>query len=88
MFTFMFTTSWLMPWYAGFMMILVALSGSYLWTGAGAAVTFAMAWYGRGINGWGNSVFPILMLIAATALVLGLVLRGRESMPACQPGFR
>lgn len=88
MFTFMFTTSWLMPWYAGFMMILVALSGSYLWTGTGVAVTFAMAWYGRGINGWGNNVFPILMLIAAFALIVGLVLRGRKPMPTCEPGFR
>lgn len=77
MFTFMFTTTWLMPWYAGFMMILVALSGSYLWTGAGAAVTFAMAWYGQGINGWPNVVFPILMLLIAIALVMGLALRGR-----------
>lgn len=77
MFTGMFTTTWLMPWYAGFMMILVALSGSYLWTGAGAAVTFAMALYGQGINGWPNVVFPIMMLVIAIALVTGLALRGR-----------
>ena len=79
MFTFMFTTTWLMPWYAGFMMILVAISGSYLWTGAGAAVTFAMAWYGQGINGWPNVVFPILMLLIAIALITGLTLRGRRA---------
>lgn len=84
MFTFMFTTTWLMPWYAGFMMILVALSGSYLWTGAGAAVTLAMALYGQGINGWPNVVFPILMLLIAAALVTGLFLSGRGAAPGAE----
>jgi hypothetical protein len=41
-FAFMFTTTRLIP-YAGFVVILVALSGSYIWTGAGIAVSLAMA---------------------------------------------
>jgi len=74
MFCFTFTTTWLMPWYAGFLVVLVALSGSYRFTAAAAGVTLVMSLYGRGINGWTNSVFPLLMLAICVVLAAETVL--------------
>lgn len=84
-FTFTLTTSWLMPWYAGFQLVLLALSGSYRWTAAAVAVTLVMSLYGRGINGWTNSIFPVLLILVVVAQVAGALFGLRQRAPAESP---
>lgn len=83
LFTFMMCTTWLMPWYAGMVGVVMMLSGSDLMLGAGVGTTFVMSLYGRGINGWPAGLYPLLLL-AMTVLVLALAL-GRR-LPAFLPG--
>ena len=76
---FLFSTSWLMAWYGGFVMVLVALSGSRLLTWAGVASTFVLSFYGRHVAPIDFRVIPVALL--AIALVL-LFLRKRGSPQA------
>lgn len=84
-FTFTLTTTWLMPWYAGFQLVLLALTGSYRWTVAGVGLTLIMSLYGHGINGWTNSIFPVLMVLVVLALVAGSLLGSRQRTVAESP---
>ncbi len=70
---FLFTTSWLMAWYGGFVMVLVALSGSRLLIWAGVVSTFVLSFYGRHVTPIDVRVFPVALL--AIALVLLYCLR-------------
>jgi alpha-1,6-mannosyltransferase len=76
LFAFMMCTTWLMPWYAGLVAVVMILSGSYLMAGAGVGLTFVMSLYGSGINSWPPSLFPLLLLVIAAGVVV-LALRKR-----------
>lgn len=76
MFAFLMTTTWLMPWYAGFLVILAALSGSYLWTGGAVAVTAVMCYFGPDINRLPQSLFPVLLLLIAAFMIVAIIRKG------------
>jgi alpha-1,6-mannosyltransferase len=83
LFAFMMCTTWLMPWYAGLVGVVMMLSGSYLMVGAGVGLTFVMSLYGRGINGWPDNLFPVMLLLM-TVGVLALALR--KWVPSLEKG--
>ncbi len=84
LFAFTMTTGWLMPWYAGAVIMLVALSGSYRFTAAAAGMTLVLSLYGRGINHWTNSVFPLLLLAVAVSFLLLMALAGARASSSPQ----
>jgi hypothetical protein len=69
---FLFTTSWLMAWYGGFVMVLVALSGSRLLIWAGVASTFVLSFYGRHVTPIDSRVIPVALLAIAMVLLFCL----------------
>ncbi|MHB8896725.1 MAG: polyprenol phosphomannose-dependent alpha 1,6 mannosyltransferase MptB [Candidatus Geothermincolia bacterium] len=90
LYAFMMTTTWLMPWYAGFAVVILALSGSYLMTCAGIGLTFVMSFMGRGLNEWPSATFPVLLLVltvGVVAIALGrrLPFFSRGSMAGAEP---
>jgi hypothetical protein len=66
---FLFTTSWLMAWYGGFVVVLVALSGSLLMIWAGVASTFVLSFYGRHMMPVDIRVTPVSLLVIALLLL-------------------
>jgi alpha-1,6-mannosyltransferase len=77
---FVLSASWLMPWYAGFVVMLVALSGSYQLTGAAVAVTFVMLWFLPGRWQLPNSALSLALVVIAAALAVALYRRAGHRM--------
>lgn len=70
MFAFVVCTTWLMPWYVGFVAALMIVSGSQAMAAGGIGLTLVMSLYGAGLNQWPVQVFPALIALLALALVL------------------
>jgi alpha-1,6-mannosyltransferase len=77
---FLFTTSWLMAWYGGFVMILTVVSGSYLLASTGIAATVVFAFYGKGLNPLPFKFFTAMLLLVAICLLLFMALRKRRTV--------
>jgi len=87
LFAFLMSTPWLMPWYAGMVIAVAALSGSYLLTGAAVGMTAVISLYGSGINKWPFQTYPVLLLlITAGILLLGVLKYRPEWRPRSAEG--
>lgn len=76
---FLFTTSWLMEWYAGFVIVLVAICGSRLITWAGVALTFVLSFYGRHIVAPLDFWFVSISLLVILVVLLYFLKKKRKS---------
>jgi alpha-1,6-mannosyltransferase len=83
LFAFILSTSWLMPWYAGSVAVIMVLSGSYVLAGTGIGLTFVMSLYGHGLNTLPSGTFPLALLLMSLAVGAVVLLR---RMPARQFG--
>ena len=77
-FAFIVTATWLMPWYAGFMVVVAALSGSYLIVGATTGATFVMLLLLPGSYQLPRELVPVFLLVTALVLVVGLFFSARR----------
>jgi len=77
MFAFALCTTWLMPWYAGFVAVMMFVSGSHLLAAGGIGLTLVMSLYGPGIiNRLPVAYVPTALVLLALGL-LAVTLRGR-----------
>lgn len=67
------TAPYLMPWYVGWALFLMVLSGSSLWIGATVGATFSLSCYVRTINGQTGVVASVLLLLVAIFLLTGVL---------------
>jgi hypothetical protein len=70
MFAFAICTTWLMPWYAGFIAAVMIVSGSYLMAAGGIGLTFVLSLYAPRINGSPPQLFPAALGVLALVLLL------------------
>ncbi|HEY5503509.1 MAG TPA: hypothetical protein VIJ97_09370, partial [Candidatus Anoxymicrobiaceae bacterium] len=70
MFAFAICTTWLMPWYAGFIAAVMIVSGSYLMAAGGIGLTFVLSLYAPRINGSPTQLFPAALVVLALVLLL------------------
>lgn len=73
---FAFTTTWLMPWYLGTAVFLLALSGSFTLIGTMTAATFFISFYSDWINPFNKSFVPYALLAVGLFLLVALIARG------------
>lgn len=76
---FVFTATWLMPWYLGTAVFLVALSGSFNLIGVIACASLVISFYGNWINPFRYDLVPIVLLLVALYLVFTSAYRLRST---------
>lgn len=76
MFAFALCTTWLMPWYAGFVAAMMFVSGSYLLAAGGIGLTLVMSLYGPRIQEVPFRLFPAAIIVLALGL-LAVAFRNR-----------
>lgn len=79
MFAFALCTTWLMPWYAGFVAAMMFVSGSYLLAAGGIGLTLVMSLYGPRIQEVPFRLFPAALVLLALGL-LAVTFRGRRPL--------
>jgi alpha-1,6-mannosyltransferase len=76
MFAFAICTTWLMPWYAGFVAAVMIVSGSYLMAAGGIGLTLVLSLYAPRVNGSPYKLYPAA-LVVLTLVLLVVAFRSR-----------